>query len=81
VPIGVTKEPCIANCDPGIQRLAFKVKEDIVVQSPDGPVLYRKDGEVIPDPKPEQFSGVNSRWPGVLWGAAGGGAAVAASAP
>jgi hypothetical protein len=44
-------------------------------------VLYRKDGEVIPDPKPEQFSGVNSRWPGVLWGAAGGGAAVAASAP
>lgn len=80
VPVGVTKNPCGANCDPGIQRLAASVKEDIVVQSPDGATLYRADGEVIRNPKPEQFSGVNSRWPGALWGAAGGGAGLAASA-
>jgi hypothetical protein len=79
VPVGVTRHPCPENCDPGIQRLAASVKEDIVVHSPEGPTLYRRDGEVIPNPKPEQFSGVNSRWPGALWGAGGGGAALATS--
>ena len=48
VPVGVTKHPCPENCDPGIQRLAAGVKEDIVVQSPEGPTLYRADGEVDP---------------------------------
>jgi hypothetical protein len=80
VPVGVTRNPCPENCDPGIQNLAASLKQDIVVQSPDGPTLYRGDGKVIPDPKPEQFTGVNSRWPGALWGAAGGGAGVATSA-
>lgn len=79
VPVGVTRNPCAENCDPGMQRLAASVKEDIVVHSPDGPTLYRRDGEVIPNPLPEQFSGVNSRWPGALWGAAGGGAGLATS--
>jgi hypothetical protein len=80
VPVGVTRNPCAENCDPGIQRLAANIKEDIVVQSPRGPTLYRSDGEVIPNPSPEDFTGVNSRWPGALWGAAGGGASVAGSA-
>jgi hypothetical protein len=80
VPVGVTRNPCPENCDPGIQRLAASLKEDIVVQSPDGPTLYRGDGKVIPDPKPEQFSGVNSHWPGVLWGAGGATAGAGTSA-
>jgi hypothetical protein len=80
VPVGVTRNPCPENCDPGIQRLAAAVQEDIVVRSPDGTTLYRGDGKVIPDPKPEQFGGVNSRWPGALWGAGGGAAAAGASA-
>jgi type II secretory pathway pseudopilin PulG len=80
IPVGVTKNPCAANCDPAIQRLAAKLEEDIVVQSPRGTTLYRgSDGAVIPDPSPKDFSGVNSRWPGVLWGAGGGGASLAAS--
>ena len=81
VPVGVTRNPCLENCDPGIQRLAASVKEDIVVQAPDGPTLYRADGEIIRDPSPKDFTGVNSRWPGALWGAAGGGAAAAAPSP
>jgi hypothetical protein len=80
VPVGVTRNPCPENCDPGIQRLAASVQEDIVVRSPEGTTLYRSDGKVIPDPKPEQFTGVNSRWPGALWGAGGGAAAAGASA-
>jgi hypothetical protein len=80
VPVGVTRNPCPENCDPGIQRLAASVQEDIVVQSPRGATLYRADGKVIPDPTPEQFTGVNSRWPGALWGAGGGAAAAGASA-
>jgi hypothetical protein len=80
VPVGVTRNPCPENCDPGIQRLAASVQEDIVVRSPEGTTLYRGDGKVIPDPKPEQFTGVNSRWPGALWGAGGGAAAAGASA-
>ena len=80
VPVGVTRNPCAANCDPGIQRLAASVKEDIVVHSPDGPTLYRGDGAVIRNPSPEEFTGVNSRWPGVLWGGAGAGAGLAAPA-
>ena len=80
VPVGVTRNPCPENCDPGIQNLAASLKQDIVVHSPDGPTLYRGDGKVIPDPSPEQFSGVNSRWPGALWGAGGGAAAAGASA-
>ena len=80
VPVGVTRNPCVENCDPGIQRLAASVKEDIVVRSPEGATLYRGDGKVIPDPRPEQFSGVNSRWPGALWGAGGGAVAAGASA-
>jgi len=80
VPVGVTRNPCPENCDPGIQRLAASVREDIVVQSPDGPTLYRADGKVIPDPSPEQFSGANSRWPGALWGGAGAGASTATGA-
>ena len=79
VPVGVTRNPCPENCDPGIQRLAASIKEDIVVRSPEGTTLYRGDGKVISDPKPEQFTGVNSRWPGAVWGA-GGGAAAGASA-
>lgn len=80
VPVGVTRNPCPENCDPGIQNLAASLEQDIVVHSPDGPTLYRGDGKVIPDPNPEQFSGVNSRWPGALWGAGGGVAAAGASA-
>jgi hypothetical protein len=80
VPVGVTRNPCPENCDPGIQRLAASTQEDIVVRSPEGTTLYRGDGEVIPNPKPEQLTGVNSRWPGVLWGAGGGAAAAGASA-
>jgi hypothetical protein len=76
----VTRNPCPESCDPGIQRLAASVKEDVVVRSPDGTTLYRADGKVIRDPSPEQFSGVNSRWPGVLWGAGGAAAAAGASA-
>ncbi len=49
-----------------------------MVHSPDGPTLYRADGEVVPDPSPKDFSGGNSRWPGALWGA-GGGAGLATS--
>ena len=79
VPVGVTRNPCPENCDPGIQRLAASVKEDIVVHSPEGPTLYRADGEVVPDPSPKDFSGANSRWPGALWGAGGGGAGLATS--
>jgi hypothetical protein len=79
VPVGVTRNPCAPSCDPGIQRLAASLNEDIVVHSPDGPTLYRGDGEVIRNPSPRDFSGVNSRWPGALWGAAGGGAGLAAS--
>ena len=80
VPVGVTRNPCPENCDPGIQRLAASVQEDIVVRSPEGTTLYRGDGKVIPDPKPEPFTGVNSRWPGALWGAGGGAVAAGASA-
>jgi hypothetical protein len=80
VPVGVTRNPCPENCDPGIQNLAASLKQDIVVHSPDGPTLYRGDGEVIRHPDPEQFSGVNSRWPGALWGAGGGAAATGMSA-
>jgi colicin import membrane protein len=79
VPVGVTRNPCLENCDPGIQRLAASVKEDIVVHSPDGPTLYRADGEVVRNPSPKDFTGVNSRWPGALWGGAGGGAGLATS--
>jgi hypothetical protein len=80
VPVGVTKAPCGPSCDPGIQALASKVKEDILVHSPDGPTLYRRDGTVIPNPSPKEFSGVNSRWPGALWGAGGGAAGLGVSA-
>ena len=80
IPVGVTRNPCTPSCDPGIQRLAASVKEDIVVHSPDGATLYRSDGNVIRDPSPSDFTGVNSRWPGALWGTAGGGAALAGSA-
>jgi hypothetical protein len=80
VPVGVTRNPCAENCDPGIQRLAAGVHEDVVVRSPEGTTLYRADGKVIPDPKPEQFTGVNSRWPGALWGVGGGTVAAGASA-
>jgi hypothetical protein len=80
VPVGVTKAPCTPSCDPGIQRLAVNVKQDIVVQSPDGATLYRRDGEVIPNAEPKDFSGVNSRWPGALWGVGGGAAGTGASA-
>ena len=79
VPVGVTRNPCLENCDPGIQRLAASIKEDVVVRSPEGTTLYRGDGKVIHDPKPEQFSGVNSRWPGALWGVGGGVAAGASN--
>jgi hypothetical protein len=79
VPVGVTRHPCPENCDPGIQNLASSVKQDILVHSPDGPTLYRGDGTVIPNPSPKDFSGVNSRWPGALWGAGGGTAGLAAS--
>lgn len=81
IPVGVSRNPCGPSCDPGIQRLAASVKEDIVVHSPDGPTLYRLDGEVIRNPLPRDFTGVNSRWPGVLWGTAGGGAGLATSGP
>ena len=40
----------------------------------------QQDPAVILDPSPEKFSGVNSRWPGALWGAGGGAAAAGASA-
>jgi hypothetical protein len=80
VPVGVTRPPCPQSCDPGIQRLAESVNQDIVVRSPEGPTLYRRDGTVVPNPSPRDFSGANSRWPGVLWGA-GGAAAGAASGP
>lgn len=79
IPVGVTKNPCAPNCDPGIQRLAGKLEEDIVVRSPRGTTLYRGDGEVIMNPSPKDLTGVNSRWPGVLWGTAGGGAGLATS--
>ena len=79
VPVGVTRNPCGPSCDPGIQRLAASVEEDIVVHSPDGPTLYRSDGEVIRNPSPKDFTGANSRWPGALWGGAGGGAGLATS--
>jgi hypothetical protein len=78
-PVGVTLRPCPESCDPGIQSLAAKLKEDIVVHSPDGPTLYKGDGIVVLNPQPKDFSGVNSRWPGVLWGAGGGGAGLATS--
>jgi hypothetical protein len=77
VPVGVTRPPCPENCDPGIQRLAQNVEQDIVVRSPEGPTLYRSDGTVVPNPSPKDFTGANSRWPGVLWGAGGAGAGAA----
>jgi len=81
IPVGVTKAPCTPSCDPGIQSLAFKLKQDIVVQSaPDQATLYRADGEVLRNARPEDFSGLNSKWPGVLSGA-GGAAAGAAAGP
>ena len=81
VPVGVTKPPCTPSCDPGIQKLAVDLKQDIVVQSsPDGATLYRHDGTVIPNAEPRHFSGVNSRWPGALWGLGGGATATGASA-
>jgi hypothetical protein len=79
VPVGVTRPPCPQNCDPGIQSLAKNLEQDIVVRSPQGPTLYRGDGTVISNPSPKDFSGVNSRWPGVLWGAGGGAAGLAVS--
>jgi type VII secretion system ESX-1 substrate len=79
VPVGVSKAPCPPNCDPGIQNLAASLKEDIVVQSaPDRATLYRADGQVFRNARPEDFSGVNSKWPGILWGAGGAGAGAAA---
>ena len=81
IPVGVTRNPCPESCDPGIQRLAASVHEDIVVHSPQGATLYKADGAVVPNPTPKDFSGVNSRWPGALWGAAGGGAGLATSSP
>jgi hypothetical protein len=79
VPVGVTRNPCGPSCDPGIQRLAASINEDVVVHSRDGATLYRSDGVVIRNPSPKDFTGVNSRWPGLLWGAAGGGAGLATS--
>ena len=67
------------GCDPGIQSLAHNLKQDIVVQSPDGATLYKGDGSVVPNASPKDFSGVNSRWPGALWGAGGGTAGLATS--
>lgn len=79
VPVGVTRPPCPQNCDPGIQSLAKSLEQDILMRSPQGPTLYRGDGTVISNPSPKDFSGVNSRWPGVLWGAGGGAAGLAVS--
>jgi hypothetical protein len=79
VPVGVTKKPCVESCDPGIQHLAQEVKQDILVRSPEGPTLYKQDGTVIPNPSPKDFTGANSRWPGVLAGVGGGAAASGAS--
>jgi hypothetical protein len=79
LPVGVTRAPCVESCDPGIQAMAHKLHQDIVVQSsPDGATLYKADGTVVAHAHPKDFSGVNSRWPGVLWGA--GGATAGASA-
>ena len=64
------------SCDPGISSLADNLNQDILVHSDEGPVLYRgKDGKPIPINSPEDFPGVNSKWPGLLWGAGGGTAA------
>jgi hypothetical protein len=80
-PVGVTKAPCGQSCDPGISRLADNLDQDILVHSDDGPVVYRgKDGRAIPINSPADYPGVNSKWPGALWGAGGGAAAVGASA-
>jgi hypothetical protein len=70
VPVGVTRPPCPPACDPGIRHLATG-SHDIVVGHPDGVTLYRADGAVLPA-KPELFTGVNSRWPGVFSGVGGG---------
>ena len=80
-PVGVTKTPCTQSCDPGISRLADELNQDILVHSDQGPVVYRgKDGAAIPIKSPSDYPGVNSKWPGLLWGAGGGTAAAGASA-
>jgi hypothetical protein len=80
-PVGVTKTPCTQSCDPGISRLADELNQDILVHSDEGPVVYRgKDGAAIPIKSPSDYPGVNSKWPGLLWGAGGGTAAAGASA-
>jgi hypothetical protein len=77
-PVGVTRMPCTPSCDPALQHLATG-HEDILVHHPGGATLYRMDGATIPNPRPDQFTGVNSRWPGALSGA--GGAAFGLGAP
>jgi hypothetical protein len=80
-PVGVTKTPCTQSCDPGISRLADELNQDILVHSDEGPVVYRgKYGAAIPIKSPSDYPGVNSKWPGLLWGAGGGTAAAGASA-
>jgi hypothetical protein len=78
-PLGITQEPCGKSCHPAIAKLAQDRGHDILVVHPDGAILYPAKGLPIPDPTPEQFTGVNSRRPGISAGLAGG--AVAASAP
>jgi hypothetical protein len=71
-PVGVTRAPCGPSCDPALQKLATHTHHDIVVSHPGQTVLYRSDGTVIPNPGPLDFSGINSRWPGLLSGAGAG---------
>jgi hypothetical protein len=71
-PVGVTLKPCAESCNPGLSKLAVHEHQDIVVHSDHGPTLYRQDGAIIEHPTPSDFTGVNSRWPGMLWGGGGG---------
>jgi hypothetical protein len=71
-PVGVTLRPCPESCNPGLSKLAVHEHQDIVVHSDEGATLYRRDGTIIANPTPSDFSGVNSRWPGMVWGGGGG---------
>jgi hypothetical protein len=71
LPVGVTRPPCPPSCDPSIQHLATG-HQDVVVGHSDGVSLYRRDGQTIPNPGPEDFTGVNSKWPGAFAGLGAG---------
>jgi hypothetical protein len=74
-PVGVTKIPCDESCDPSLQHLAQNhFKQDILVTHPGGARLYTEGGGIVPNATPFDFTGINSRWPGLLSGTGAGAA-------